>query len=86
MTAVAAITNGEIFHNFAKAYNKSLENKVSELDDKYFEGIKDKRVFTKEDWIDSDRAIQFFRHFLIEGIAGSGKSTAVAKYIINILK
>lgn len=86
MTAVAAITNGKIFHNFAKAYNKSLENKVSELDDKYFEGIKDKRVFTKEDWMDSDRAIQFFRHFLIEGIAGSGKSTAVAKYIVNTLK
>lgn len=84
MMAVAATLNGEIFNNFAKAYNITLGKEVDSLDDDYFKKLKN-RAFSK-DYLDSDRAIQFFRHFLIEGIAGSGKSTAVAKMIVNILR
>jgi hypothetical protein len=29
MTAVASVLNGKVFHDFAKAYNKSLEKKVN---------------------------------------------------------
>jgi hypothetical protein len=87
MTAVAGVLNGEVFSNFAKAYNKTLVKKADQLKDTgYFEGLKPHRVFSKLDPIDSDRAIQFFRHVLIEGIAGSGKTSAVAKTIVNLLR
>lgn len=87
MTAVAGVLNGEVFSNFAKAYNKTLVKKAKQLEGTgYFEGLKPHRAFSKSDPIDSDRAIQFFRHVLIEGIAGSGKTSAVAKTIVNLLR
>ena len=43
------------------------------------------RNFSEDDYLDSDVAVNFFRHFLIEGIAGSGKTSAVAKEIVAIL-
>jgi hypothetical protein len=43
------------------------------------------RSFSEDDYLDSDVAINFFRHFLIEGIAGSGKTSAVAREIVAIL-
>lgn len=86
MTAVAATLNNEIFSNFAKAYNISLQNSVKgwkSEDFQYFQEDKPHRMFWSA--IDSDSDIQFFRHLLVEGVAGSGKSTAVAKTIVQLL-
>lgn len=86
MTALAAVLNNQVFSNFAKAYNIVLENKAKNLPDSFYDDIGGKRAFSKDSILDSDVSIDFFRHFLIEGIAGSGKSTAVAKFIVNMLK
>ena len=86
MTAIASLLNGQIFHNFAKAYNISLAAQVERTDDTQLDKYnrENYRSITK-DWLDSDVAINFFRHILIEGIAGSGKTSAVAKTIVAIL-
>lgn len=86
MTALAAVLNNQVFSNFAKAYNIVLENTAKNLSDSFYDDIAGKRAFSKDSILDSDVSIDFFRHFLIEGIAGSGKSTAVAKFIVNMLK
>lgn len=83
MTSVAAVLNNKVFHNFAKAYNLSLEEQAK--DKEWFKKIPKYRSFSEDDYLDSDVAVNFFRHFLIEGIAGSGKTSAVAKEIVAIL-
>jgi hypothetical protein len=88
-TALAHVTNGKVTNAFAKAYNKALVKKLKsypegELEKKYKDI--EYRSITDQYPIDSDVAINFFRTMLIEGIAGSGKSSGVLKPIVHMLR
>lgn len=87
MVGFAAISNGKIFDAFARAYNKSLQEYADNLDDDEFrKQFGDKRAVLKSAvGSDSDVSVNFRRTVLIEGIAGSGKSSGVAKSIIRML-
>lgn len=99
--ATAAITNGEVFAKFAEAQNKALLNYIKANPDAKSgirkEGSPDyktnREAYYKKgtDEIDLSRvkdssvSVDFLRTVLVEGIAGSGKSTGVAKQIIRML-
>ena len=88
-TALAHVINGKVTNAFAKAYNKALVKKLKsypegELEKKYKDI--EYRSITDQYPIDSDVAINFFRTMLIEGIAGSGKSSGVLKPIVHMLR
>ena len=91
MIGFATISNGKVFDTFARAYNKSLQEYADSLDEDEF-----KKQFSYFDvngqpdlkqtiGSDSHVSINFKRTVLIEGIAGSGKSSGVAKSIVRML-
>ena len=86
MIAFAAITNGKAFGIFAKAYNKALTKYADTLSEdeliKKFHLSEDIKNLAGTDSIVS---INFLRTILVEGIAGSGKSSGVARAIIRML-
>ena len=85
-SAIAWATNGNIKQKFAKAYNKALEKRLKSYSEEEFKNKFKNRFITQESPLDSDSAINFFRTLLIEGIAGSGKSSGVLKPIIHMLR
>lgn len=88
MIGFAAISNGKVFDTFARAYNASLQKYADSLDDEQFRKIfKDTNIdaSTRELIKDSNISINFKRTVLVEGIAGSGKSSGVAQSIVRML-
>lgn len=86
--ALAFILNPKMFRKFGDAYNEvALDNiqKANEDDLKAFSSVGSLAV-SKDYPIDSDVYLKYLSTFLVEGIAGSGKSTAVFNYILNIIR
>jgi hypothetical protein len=86
-TAYAGLMNGGMFAKFGQAYNKSLEAQGKNLTDEDFKVMKgEDRVIGPATLLDSDVSIDFFRTLLIDGIAGSGKSSGVLRSVIALLQ
>lgn len=86
-TAYAGLMNGGIFAKFGQAYNKSLEAQGKNLTDEDFKVMKgEERVIGPATLLDSDVSIDFFRTLLIDGIAGSGKSSGVLRSVVALLQ
>ena len=86
--ALAHLTNGAVMSKFAKAKNLALQKKIASYSKEDFKKkfTDNKRLIIQDDYLDSDIAINFFRTLLIEGIAGSGKSSGVLKPLIQMLR
>lgn len=91
MIGFAAISNGKVFDTFARAYNKSLQEYADSLDEDEFKkqfsyfDVNGQADLKQTIGSDSHVSINFKRTVLIEGIAGSGKSSGVAKSIVRML-
>ena len=72
--ALTAFLDGSKFAKLADAYNKTLTINGN-LDSKY-----------QENPLDSNVSIDFIRTFLIDGIAGAGKTTAVLQSVFAMLQ
>ena len=89
--AIAAITNGNVFAQFAKAQNLALRNYAeSHSDDpnvvnRFYIDKKKENGIDLAKLADSNVSVDFLRTILVEGIAGSGKSKGVARQIIQML-
>ena len=89
--AVAAITNGGVFAQFAKAQNLAMRNYVESHGDdpdivrRFYVDQKKENGVDLAKLGDSDVSVDFLRTVLVEGIAGSGKSSGVARQIIQML-
>lgn len=75
--AYSYILNPQIFENFVKAYNDIYKEQLAT--DRAKNGI------LRTD-LDTDEYVLSTRHFLIEGIPGSGKTSAIFSILYNILK
>lgn len=77
--------NQPMFENFMKAYNASLENAVSELTEQQLKDLGD----DYELFIDKVKSSHFYIHslhsFLVEGVPGAGKSSAVTDIFLKML-
>lgn len=71
------LLNPQVFEQFAKAYNDIYKEQLAS--DRAKNGI------LRTD-LDTDEYLLSTRHFLIEGIPGSGKSSAVYQALYNLLK
>lgn len=86
-TAYAGLMNGGMFAKFGQAYNKSLEAQSKNLTEADFNAMKGEgRVAGPTTMLDSDVSIDFFRTLLIDGIAGSGKSSGVLRSVVALLQ
>lgn len=85
--AVTALTNGKVFANFALAQNMAVKQYITEhKDDPELERFISNGEVDDVVVNDSDISIDFLRTILIEGIAGSGKSTGVLKQVIAVIE
>ena len=95
----SSIINGGVIDNFCNAVNKSLSTWAKEMSPKEFsDAIKYTRVgirsttsvtmegISKDFILDSAISPRFSRTVFIEGISGSGKSSAVLRNIVTMLK
>jgi hypothetical protein len=85
---LAHLTNGAVMSKFAKAKNLALQKKIASYSKEDFRKkfTDNKRLIIQDDYLDSDIAINYFRTLLIEGIAGSGKSSGVLRSVIALLQ
>lgn len=85
--AYAGLMHGEIFSKFGQAYNKSLAEQGKNLTDADLSTMEGEgRAIGRNVILDSDVSIDFFRTLLIDGIAGSGKSSGVLRSVIALLQ
>ena len=84
---LASMLDGERLSKYIDAHTKALSN--TSLDHRVKEFILPNGDKRKEKWsnnIDSDVSIDFYRTILIDGIAGSGKTTAVMRSVFSMLQ
>lgn len=75
--AYSFILNPQVFEKFAQAYNEVYKEQLTA------ERIKNGDTSTT---LDTDEYLMSIRHFLVEGIPGSGKTSSVFNTLYNILK
>lgn len=85
--AFAFLSNFDAFKRFGDKCNEVIVEEISNLS-KDDEDINDLKGFTNSSDFPKDSAsfMSYLHTFLIEGIAGSGKSTAVFTFILNLIR
>lgn len=86
-TSLAFLLNPDKFYKFGDKYNEVVENEIvnqedDDVDNNSAVGFDNLKQFPK----DSDSYLKYLHTFLIEGIAGSGKSTAMFSLILRIIR